>query len=119
MKTEKCIFLYKDGKKYYKTDTWWSLSIKKEHSKTHPCYDDKIEEHLLRNLNNLINGLWNKKENMVEKYPFYIDCLIGFENQENKKSKITNKIIVDGDKFKIIDFDIIEQRKLKLERILK
>ena len=50
------LFLLKDGTRYYKTDSFWSLSKNPEHSKTHYC-PGHIPEHLLGNLSTVLHFL--------------------------------------------------------------
>jgi hypothetical protein len=105
---EKRIFIMKDSIKYYKTDSFWSLSKNPEHAKRHYC----ITEELLKNLNHVLNY---DEENTVEKYPFYKNALIGYEDPETNEVVITNQIVADGNKYKITT----GTRENKLKRILK
>jgi hypothetical protein len=101
------IFIKKNNIKYYKTDSFWSLSENPAYAKMHHC-PGYIPEHLLRNLNSTLN--WKDENTLIS---LYINALIGYENPETNESVIMNQIVADGDKYKII-----VTRKKKLERIL-
>lgn len=104
------IFILDNNVKYYKTDSFWSLSEDPHYAKTHLC-PGYIPENLLKNLKTILNQIMDW-QNENHKLP-YINALIGYENEINE-SVITNQIIFVDDKFKIV-----VSRNRKLERILK
>jgi len=112
MDKEKRLFLQKDGVKHYKCDSFWSLSTKKEDAKLHKCSGNKIQEHLISNL------AYTRSKTDINKYPFYNNCLVGFEDPDTEKTIMTHKIVIKDDKYTLIDYQA-EQRKLKLEKILE
>jgi hypothetical protein len=109
------IFIKRDNIKYYKTDSFWSLSENPAYAKMHHC-PGYIPENLLKNLESMLNtGYYDKnvRNENTKLNSFYINSLIGYENPETNESVIMNQIVADGNKYKII-----VTREKKLERIL-
>lgn len=114
------IKLETNGKVYWKTDSFWSLTKIREQAKIHS--KDSLE----RLVQNLLYSI-NREENKSEWINFYDNCKIGydfvnqlnivdFEFVRNGYFEYKLKYNKESDKFELIDIRRLEKLK-KIERI--